>query len=75
VNFRSSWIYPLVATVTLGMAPYTPEPHIWKQLTALSRGTIHEFIDWFDLVLHGFPWVWFGVALFHAWRGDRNEKN
>lgn len=63
MNFKQPWIYPLIAALTLGLAPFVPEPHIWKQLVALGRGTIHEFIDWFDLVLHGFPWVWLTIVL------------
>lgn len=68
MNFKKSWIYPLVASLTLGLAPFVPEPHIWKQLVSLSRGAIHEFIDWFDLVLHGFPWVWLLIALIRMWK-------
>lgn len=63
MDFKRNWIYPLLASLTLGLAPFWPEPHIWKQLIALSRGTIHEFIDWFDLVLHGFPWIWLIIVL------------
>lgn len=56
---RSSWFYSLVASLTLGLAPFVPEPHVWKQLSALVNGTgIHTAMDWFDLVLHGAPWVW-----------------
>lgn len=63
MDFKKNWIYPLLVSLTLGLAPFWPEPHIWKQLVALSHGNIHEFIDWFDLVLHGFPWIWLIIVL------------
>ena len=47
----------LVASLTLGLAPFYPHAHIWKQLVNVWRGTLTEPIDVFDLVLHGAPWV------------------
>jgi hypothetical protein len=42
--------------LTLGLAPFTP-PHIWEKLKMLAHGELVRPIDWFDLVLHGTPWV------------------
>ena len=47
----------LLASLTLGLAPYYPHAHVWKQLVNLARGTLTEPMDVFDLVLHGTPWV------------------
>lgn len=46
-----------LASLTLGLAPFYPHAHVWKQLVNLVNGTLTEPIDIFDLVLHGAPWV------------------
>lgn len=53
-----------LASATLGLAPFYPHAHIWKQLVNLSRGTLTAPMDVFDLVMHGAPWVALIVALF-----------
>jgi hypothetical protein len=47
----------LVASLTLGLAPFVPHPHVYKQLVALANGTLSTGMDVFDLFLHGAPWV------------------
>lgn len=47
----------LVASLTLGLAPFLPHPHVYKQLVALANGTLTTAMDVFDLFLHGAPWV------------------
>ncbi|UKM66429.1 hypothetical protein GSB9_03019 [Flavobacteriaceae bacterium GSB9] len=50
--------------LTLGLAPFFPEPHIWGKLKWIAGGAKGmAFIDWFDVVLHGFPFVLLLVAL------------
>ena len=58
-----SLLWPLAATLTLGLAPFWPEPHIVKQLVNLAHGRLHAPIDLFDLVLHGSPWLWLLVGV------------
>lgn len=43
--------------LTLGLAPFHPEPHIIKQLRNVLHGQLREVIDVFDLVIHGFPFL------------------
>ena len=50
------WGLLVLACLTLGLAPFTP-PHIWEKLQMLAKGQLVRPIDWFDLVLHGTPWV------------------
>ncbi len=48
----------LIISLTLGLAPFLPEPHIWEKLKWVASGAQGmQLIDWFDLLLHGFPWV------------------
>ena len=42
----------IVGAVLLGLAPFTPEPHLWQKLQMLANGTLSRPIDIFDLVLH-----------------------
>jgi len=47
----------LLISLTLGLAPFVPEPHVWEKLKMLADGTLSRPIDIFDLFLHGTPWV------------------
>ena len=51
-----SWAAVIIACATLGLAPFNP-PHIVEKLGMLSRGELHRAVDWFDLLMHGTPWV------------------
>lgn len=54
---------PLLASLTLGLAPFTPEPHLLGKLRWVAGGAVGMGAeDWFDLVMHGAPWVWLIVA-------------
>lgn len=50
------WGLLILACLTLGLAPFAP-PHIWEKLQMLVKGRLVRPLDWFDLVLHGTPWV------------------
>jgi hypothetical protein len=43
----------VLGALVLGLAPFTPEPHLWQKLKMLADGTLQRPIDIFDLVLHG----------------------
>lgn len=53
----------VIAVLTLGLAPFLPEPHVWEKLRMLATGTLSRPIDIFDLVLHGTPWVLLALKL------------
>ncbi|CUH66680.1 hypothetical protein TG4357_02564 [Thalassovita gelatinovora] len=50
-----SWPMLILAAIALGLAPFTPEPHLWGKLKMLIAGDLTRLIDIFDLCLHGFP--------------------
>ena len=50
------WGLAALLCLTLGLAPFAP-PHVVEKLNMLFRGALHEPIDWFDLTLHGSPWL------------------
>jgi hypothetical protein len=48
----------LIASLLLGLAPFTPEPHIWGKLKWILGGAEGmKVMDWFDFLMHGIPWV------------------
>ena len=52
-----SWPIAIIAALTLGLAPFFPEPHIWEKLKMLASGTLTRPLDMFDLALHAAPWL------------------
>ena len=50
------WLVLILGTLTLGLAPFTPQPHLFEKIQMLSNGELSRGIDVFDLFLHGlFP--------------------
>lgn len=48
----------MVASLTLGLAPFIPEPHLWGKLKWIAGGAVGmQPLDWFDTVFHGWPWL------------------
>lgn len=48
----------LIACLTLGLAPFTPEPHIIGKLRWLFGGAKGmQIMDYMDMLMHGLPWV------------------
>jgi hypothetical protein len=47
----------VVICLTLGLAPFTPEPHLLEKLRMLTAGELVRLVDIIDLVMHGAPWA------------------
>ena len=47
----------IIAALTLGLAPFVPEPHLWEKLRMLISGTLTKPIDIADLAMHAAPFV------------------
>lgn len=51
-------LFTLAACLTLGIAPFSPEPHIWGKLKWIAGGAKGMgFMDYWDTLLHGAPWI------------------
>ena len=50
------WGLLIIACLSLGLAPYNP-PHLVEKLQMLFKGRLERPIDWFDLFMHGLPWL------------------
>jgi len=58
------YLLPTLACLTLGLAPFWPEPHVAGKLRWVAGGARGMgLVDWFDLVFHGTPWVWLAATL------------
>jgi hypothetical protein len=58
MKILNDWKLILIACLTLGLAPFVPEPHLWGKLRWVAGGAIGmKPLDWFDLAYHGFPFV------------------
>jgi hypothetical protein len=61
-QLKKNWFLFLIASLTLGLAPFNP-PHIVGKIQWILGGNAFsgEFAmqskDWFDVLLHGLPWV------------------
>lgn len=53
----------LLIALTLGLAPFSPQPHVVEKLGMLFNGELSKSIDVFDLLLHGTPWVFLAIKL------------
>ena len=48
----------VIASLTLGLAPFVPEPHLFGKVRwVLGGANGMGAMDWFDLVMHGTPVV------------------
>ena len=57
------WNLIIIACLTLGLAPFFPEPHIWEKLKMLVAGTLVKPVDRFGLLMHATPFILAGLKL------------
>ncbi len=54
----------LVASLTLGLAPFFPEPHLFGKIRWVMGGAVGmQPMDWFDLIMHGAPFIWLAYEM------------
>lgn len=58
MDLKRYWKISAIASLTLGLAPFQPEPHIWGKLKWILGGAKGmRAMDWLDTAFHGVPWV------------------
>lgn len=63
INYKSQFLIAILATLTLGLAPFS-EPHLFGKIKWVLGGAIGmKGMDWFDLFLHGAPWVYLLILI------------
>lgn len=61
-KLQQNWKFFLLASLTLGLAPFNP-PHIWGKLqwilggNAFSGENSMNSEDFFDVFIHSSPWI------------------
>lgn len=54
----NDWKTWLLLSLTLGLAPFLPEPHLFGKLRWVMGGAEGmQVMDWLDLLFHGAPWI------------------
>lgn len=62
---KNNWLLlAIIGCVTLGLAPFAPEPHLFGKIRWVMGGAVGmKPIDWFDLLMHGSPFILLIVIL------------
>ncbi|MFC1743928.1 RND transporter [Candidatus Riflebacteria bacterium] len=74
INYLDSipFAFVVIICLTLGLAPFSP-PHIVEKLQLLFSGELKKAIDWFDLFLHGTPWLLLFFKIIRAFFNNGNS--
>lgn len=63
-------------SLTLGLAPFFPEPHIWGKLQWIMGGAVGmKALDWFDFIFHGASWFMLIGLILYKLINLRSMKN
>ena len=58
MKLLNDWKLVILLCLTLGLAPFFPEPHIWGKLKWIAGGANNmQPMDWFDTLMHGVPFL------------------
>jgi hypothetical protein len=58
MKLLNDWKLIILLCLTLGLAPFFPEPHIVGKVNWVLGGAVGmKLMDWFDVLLHGFPFI------------------
>ncbi len=56
---KPNWSFAILLCLTLGLAPFYPEPHLWGKIKWIWGGANGmQALDWFDFLMHGSPWIY-----------------
>jgi len=58
------WIVVIILCLTLGLAPYSPQPHLIEKLVLLTDGQLSTPVDIFDFLMHLSPFVLLILKIF-----------
>jgi len=76
MHILNDWKIMLIASLTLGLAPFFPEPHLFGKIRWGLGGAVGmQAMDWFDLAWHGLPWILLGrVSVLNIIKMIKDEK-
>ncbi len=54
----NNWKIVILLCLTLGLAPFNPEPHLLGKIRWIAGGAVGmKFIDWLDFIEHALPFL------------------
>ena len=72
----SQLLVPVMASLTLGLAPFLPEPHLVGKIRWVAGGAVGMGpMDWFDLAMHGAPFLWLAWTLVRVLTGGNTKAS
>ncbi|MDX1278276.1 hypothetical protein [Oceanihabitans sediminis] len=58
MKILNDWKIITLLCLTMGFAPFLPEPHLFGKIKWIIGGANGmQLIDWFDTIMHGFPFI------------------
>jgi hypothetical protein len=58
MDIWNNWRIIILLCLTLGLAPFFPEPHIWGKIKWLAGGGVGmTLMDYLDFLFHGAPFL------------------
>ena len=58
MRILNDWKFVGILCLTLGLAPFYPEPHLLGKLRWIAGGAEGmQLMDWWDVFMHGVPWL------------------
>lgn len=71
------YVWPVILSLTLGLAPFFPEPHLLGKVRWIAGGAVGMTpADWFDTLMHGAPFLWLAAVFLgdlRRWWSERGE--
>lgn len=58
------WIIVAILCLTVGLTPYSPQPHLIEKLILLTDGQLNAPVDIFDFVMHLSPFILLILKIF-----------
>jgi len=75
-KYSSTLIFSIIASLTLGLAPFFPEPHIVGKIRWIAGGAHGmKAIDYLDFLMHGLPWILLIYTLIRIIINQMNRSN
>lgn len=75
MDVLNNWRIIILLVLTLGLAPFFPEPHIWGKIKWLAGGGVGmTLMDYLDILFHGAPFLLLIRRFFIEIRRNSDKK-
>lgn len=64
----------LIFCVIIGLAPFSPEPHLVEKIRMLFQSTLTKPMDIFDLLFHGTPFVLLAAKIYFTVKSRKHNS-